>query len=303
MSNNQFPITNLQTKTYRLKILEIFSLWSLVYGLYFIVSILIINSSLFAQDTNPERIVSLGPAITRQLYLLGVEDRIVGITTYCNIPQFEDREKIGTVMEANLEKIVTLKPDLLIATALTNPRTIQRLKSLDIRVVVFGEVKDFSQLCEQFLSLARIVNREQIGRDIILTVEEKVANLQEKVKNLSKPKAIVQIGANPLWVATKSSLINDFIELAGGINIGPTGENGLISREYVLKQNPDVIIIIEMGILAEKEKEIWARFKTINAVANKRIHIIDSYEIGSPTPISFVETLEKISQLLYPEIE
>ena len=264
---------------------------------------MLISSSLFAQDTNPERIVSLGPAITRQLYLLGVEDKIVGVTTYCNIPQLENKEKIGTVMEADLEKIVMLKPDLVIATALTNPKTIQKLKNLDIRVIVFDEIKDFSQLCEQFLNLARLVNREQVGQKIIFAVEENMADLQKKIKNLSKPKVIVQIGANPLWVATKSSLIDDFIELAGGINIGPAGENGLISREYVLNQNPDVIIIIEMGILAEKEKEIWTKFETINAVVNKRIHIIDSYEVCSPTPLSFVETLEKISRLLYPEIK
>ncbi len=206
-------------------------------------------------------------------------------------------------METDLEKIVTLKPDLVIATTLTNPKTIKRLRSLDIKVVIFDEVKNFNQLCEQFLKLAQIVNREQIGREIISRTEEKMANLQEKVKELSKPKVIVQIGANPLWVATRNSMINDFIELAGGENVGPPGENGLISREYVLKKNPDVIIIIEMGILAENEKEIWSKFRTINAVSKGRIRIIDSYGICSPTPLSFVDTLEEIFKLLHPEIE
>jgi ABC-type Fe3+-hydroxamate transport system substrate-binding protein len=306
MANYQLSITNPQTKNY----LKICSLWSVVCGLYFKVCLVIVayilvigSSSLFAQNSSPERIISLGPAITRQLSLLGVEDRIVGVTTYCNIPQFENKERVGTLMEADLEKIVTLKPDLVIATALTNLKTIQRLKSLDIKVVVFDEAQDFKQLCEQFLSLASFVNREQIARDIILKVEGKVTNIKEKAKGLSKPKVIVQIGANPLWVATKSSLINDFVEMAGGEYIGPSGESGLISREYVLKSNPDVILIIQMGIAAEEEKEIWSKFRTINAVSEGRIHIIDSYGICSPTPLSFVDTLEEIFKLLHPEIE
>ena len=230
MTNNQFPITNLQTKNHRLKTLKIFCL-------VITACILIIDFSLFAQDTNPERIISLGPAITRQLYLLGVEDRIVGITTYCNIPQLEDRKKIGTVMEADLEKIVMLNPYLVIATALTNPKTIQKLKNLDVRVIVLDEVKDFSRLREQFLNLARLVNREQIGQKIILTVDEKMANLQKKVKNLSKPKVIVQIGANPLFTADRASFINDLIECSGGINIASDAKTGIYSREEVIKRN------------------------------------------------------------------
>ncbi len=266
--------------------------------------LILLSETLFCQNNDfPKRIISLGPTVTRQLSILGVEDRIVGITTYCNVPQLENREKIGTVTEVNLEKVLTLKPDLVIATALTNPKTIIRLKSFNIRVEIFEDAKNFNQLGEQFLSLAKLVNKEQVGREIILTAKRKLTKLEEEATGLSKQKAIVQIGADPLWVATKSSLINDFIVLAGGINIGPAGENGLVSREYIIKENPDVIIIIEMGILANNEKEIWSKFDTINAVANKRIYIIDSYDVCSPTPLSFVETLERIFQLLHPEVE
>lgn len=262
--------------------------------------VLVINSSLFSQDSNPQRIISLGPVITRQLSLLKAEDKIIGVTTYCEI---EGKDIIGTIMEANIEKILMLKPDIVLATNLTNIKTIQRLKNLKINVAVFDEVKSFQQLCEQFLQLARLVNKEEIGSEIVSKAQEKLSILSQRSKKLPKQKVVVQIGANPLWIATKNSLINDFIELAGGINIGPAGENGLVSREYIVRQNPDAIIIIEMGILAEEEKANWMKLETINAVKQKRIHIVDSYDICSPTPLSFVETLEEISRILHPEVE
>ena len=284
---------------YRLKILKFFGLWSLVFGLSFLSCILIIVLPVFAQDKSPKRIISLGPAITRNLSLLGVEDKIIGVTTYCNIPQLDSRERVGTLMETDLEKIMTLKPDLVIATSLTNEKTMQTLKSLGIRTMVLDEPENFNHLCAQFLSLAKLVNRERVGREIVSIAKEKAADLKDKVNSASRPKVIVQIGANPLWVATRKSLVNDFVEMAGGEHIGPPGKSGLISREYVLKYNPDVIIIIDMGIIAEEEKTNWEKFDTINAVINKRIHILDSYAIGSPTPASFVDTLKEIFQLLY----
>ena len=258
-----------------------------------------INSLLLAKTENPEKIISLGPAVTRQLSLLQVEDKIIGVTIYCNIPNLADRERVGTIVDANLEKILTLQPDLVIATALTDPKTIQTLKKFNIRTVVFDSVMNFAQLNEQFLGLAELANKEKLAQDIVSKVEDKVSDIQQKVQSFAKPKVLVQVGTSPLWAATKNCLINDFIELAGGINIGPSSGNGLISREYVVKHNPDIIIIIDMGIVTEEEKEIWGKFKSINAVINEQIYVFDSYGIGSPTPVSFVETLDEIFKLLH----
>ncbi len=261
---------------------------------------LIISFALFAQDSTPQKIISLGPAITRQLSILKAEDDIVGVTTYCEI---KGKEIIGTVTDANIEKILLLKPDVVLATRLTNIRTIQKLENLNVKVEIFDEVKSFKQLCKQFLRLARIVGKEKIAGEIVSDVKEKVLGISLRSENLPRKKIIVQIGANPLWVATKDSLINDFIEMAGGINAGPEGETGLVSREYIVRQNPDVIIIIDMGIPAEEEKANWLKLENIKAVIEKRIHIIDSYGICSPTPLSFVETLKELSVILHSETE
>lgn len=89
------------------------------------------------------------------------------------------------------------------------------------------------------------------------------------------------------------------IEFAGGINIGPSGRSGIYSREQAVKDNPDVIIILNMGIATEEEKKRWLKYKTINAVKNNRIYIIDSYKLGSLTPVSFVNSLKEIVEILH----
>lgn len=242
-----------------------------------------------------KRIISLSPYLTEELYLLGVEERLIACTTYCKV---ENKERVGSIMTMNLEKIVSLKPDLVFATDLTNKEQIKRLKDLGINVFHFPYPKNFSSLCEQFIELGRLVSKEKEAKKIIKRQKKKIETIRERVKGRTKPRVIVQIGASPLWISGKNSTINEFIEYAGGINIGPPN-NAPYSIEEVVKANPDVIIIMEMGITGEEEKKNWQRFKIINAVKKKRIYFVDSYELGSPTPVSFPKTLEKIARILH----
>jgi len=125
--------------------------------------------------------------------------------------------------------------------------------------------------------------------------------MEKGVEGLSKPKVFVQVGAKPLFTITGESFVNDFIRFAGGINIAQNQSSGFYSREEVLKQDPDVIIIVTMGIAGEEEKEVWQRYTTLKATQNNRIHIVDSHKVCSPTPVSFVETLMEMVSILHPE--
>jgi len=252
-------------------------------------------------STYPERIISLGTTLTEELYLLKVEDRLIANTIYCTRPpSAKKKEKIGTVINANIEKIISLAPDLVLATSLTPPKQVEALKNLGIRVVVFEYPKSFYELCEQFLELGRLVGCEKRAEGIIKRAKKMVEKVREKTKGRIPPRVLIQIGANPLWVAIGDSFINDFIEFAGGINIAKEEKTGLYSMEKVLEKNPDVIIIAEMGIIGEKEKNAWLKIKALNAVKNNQIYIMDAYKLCSPTPVSFFKTLEEIVEIFYP---
>lgn len=253
----------------------------------------------------PKRIISVGPAITEELYLLGIGDRLVGCTVYCQSPPgAKDKEKIGTVINVDVERIAVLKPDLVIATSLTDTKAVKKLEKLKIRVITFPTARNFSQICDRFLELGKTVGREKEAGDIASRAEARVNLINERVKGLPKPKVFVQTGARPLYTANRASFVHDYIVRAGGINIaaGSRGgfDYGIYSREDVVKQNADVILIVDMGIVGEREKEIWQKYKSLNAVKNNSIYIIDSHRSCSPTPVSFAEMLEEIADLLHP---
>jgi len=261
-----------------------------------------ISGYLYPERFFPKRMISLGPSISESIYLLGLGDRLVGVTIYCERPpEVRSKEKVGSVIEIDIEKVAALKPDLVLATSLTNPKAVEKLRRLGIRVVRLSSPKNFEELCEQFLELGRISGRELIAREIVEEVKAKVSHLRQGVKGLPEPKVFVQVGAKPLFTVPGDFLINDFIKFAGGFNIAQNSPSGFYTREEVLRKDPDAIIIVTMGISGEQEKEIWQRYKTLSAVRNNRIYILDSYRLCSPTPVSFVETLEQIIMLLHPE--
>jgi iron complex transport system substrate-binding protein len=253
------------------------------------------------KQTKEMRIISLAPSLTEALYLLGSGDRLKGCTTYCLKPEAaQKKEKIGTLIDFNVEKIFALKPDLVLGMEFSDRRAIEKLKDLGIRIELFPSPKNFAHLCESFLRLGKILGAEEKAREIVDAARQEVAFIREQTAKAEKIKIFWQLGAKPLFAATKGYFTNDYIEFAGGINIAADAPSGIYSREEVLKRNPDVIIIITMGIASEEEKKNWQNYSTINAVKNDRIYIIDSYTYCSPTPRSFVKALKELLTLLRP---
>ena len=267
-----------------------------------IIILAIIYASPGYGDKYPVRIISLGPVITEELYSLGAGDNIMAVTSYCVYPQeAQEKEKAGSITDINMEKVLALKPDIVFATALTNPKQVRGLRRLGLRVEVFPYYKNFNDICEQFIRLAEIIGKREKAEQIVAAAGEGVKYLQKQVAQKNRPRVFVQIGARPLFTAAGDSFINDYIEMAGGINIAAElAGSGLYSREEVVRQDPDIIIIAAMGI-QEGEKEEWKRFPEISAVANNRIYIMDPYQICSPTPGTYPDTLKELIQMFYPQ--
>jgi iron complex transport system substrate-binding protein len=246
------------------------------------------------------RIVSLSPVITESLYLLGLGKDIIANTQYCNRPEEAKRKKkIGTLLDVNVEKIAGLKPDLVLASALTPKADLKRLNLLGIAFVCFEEDKSFSQLCDQFVELGIVVGRGRRAMSIAKDAKKQVSQLRRDHSDY-QPKVFVQIGAKPLFTVTKDSFINDLIEFAGGVNIAVNSKQGIYSRETVIRQNPDIIIIVTMGANAQEQKEVWQKYEIINAVKNDKVYILNPYMVCSPTPLGFVEVLKEFMQIINP---
>jgi iron complex transport system substrate-binding protein len=256
------------------------------------------------EERYPQRIVSLGPINTENVYLLGAEDRLVANTNYCvHPPAAKDKVKIGSVMQFNTEQILSLNPDLILATGLTSPRQVAQLAASGVRVVHFHQPSSFAAICDQFLELGKLLGLEARAREIIAEAQGQVRAIQERIKGLPPRKVFLQVGATPLFASVESSFTNDFIVLAGGINIAAGKREGRYNYEMVTAQNPDVIIVAIMGSEGEmgaREKEEWLRFTPISAVRDGQVFVVDPDLFCSPSPMTFVKGLEQIAELIHP---
>ncbi|MCL5420986.1 MAG: ABC transporter substrate-binding protein, partial [Nitrospirae bacterium] len=142
-------------------------------------------------------------------------------------------------------------------------------------------------------------NLRQVCSSFSMTMP--IVRITGRMTGLKKPKVFLQVGAMPLFTATRNSFLNDFIEFAGGTNIAGGAKSGFYSREEVVNENPDIIFIVAMGMVIENEEQTWRRFPTINAVKHNRIFSADPYKVCSPTPETFVEVLEHIAAAVHPE--
>ena len=271
---------------------------------HIIIGLMIFAAGNSLADAGPERIISLGPFLTEELYMLGAQDSLIGCTTYCRVPAGESEiEKVGAVVEVNLEKIVSLKPDLVLATSLTDHRAVKKMGSLGIDVAVFPMAKDFTELCEQVLQLGRLVGKEKEAQEAVSETKEKVAAIIRELGNAPPRRVFVQIGTKPLFAASRDSFINSIVEFAGGTNIVSGSKSGIYSREKVIKEDPDVIIIATMGLVGKSEKSTWEEYKTLKAVKEASIYIVDPYKFCSATPDNFVSALEETVKMLYTRDE
>ncbi|NQU95009.1 MAG: cobalamin-binding protein [Candidatus Omnitrophica bacterium] len=268
-------------------------------------SFLALLQAVFANAESAEKIVSLAPSITESLYQLQKDKALVGVTSYCNYPEeAKTKEVIGTLINPNIEKIYSLSPDLVLTIKGSNrPQTIAKLKHLGLRVVVFEECDSFSDIRKNFIRLGRIVGEPEKAKKIIQNVKTKKDSIAKKVKGLHPVSTFLEINARPLVSANNKAFVSEFIKYGGGVNIfayAPV-KYPRISREEVLRKNPEAIILVTMGDVTEKEKQYWQKFTDLKAVKTDRIYIINADKFCRPTPLTFLNGLQKVAKLLHPE--
>ena len=253
----------------------------------------------------PKRIVSLAPNITEILFSLGLDEEIVGVSIHCTFPEKANtKARIGSYIRLDFEKIISLKPDLIIATGAGNTKDmVGRLRELGFSTYVIYP-KNFSDILKNIAHIGQVVNREKESRGIIEGLRKRSQQVIELTKDLPRPKVFIQIGEAPMVTVGKGSFADDLIRLAGGENIAGKEKEVYprLGMEEILKRSPEVIMISSMNPKGDYRKvfQEWTRWKTLPAVKNGRVHIIDSDLIDRPSP-RIIEGLEEFARILHPE--
>lgn len=257
---------------------------------------LLISFSISAKKI--ERIVSLTPSITKNIYFLDAQDLLVGCTSYCAEGVNDNKDVVATAVKVNIEKVISLNPDIVFTSNLTEPETIEMLRKFDIQVEVFSKVESFNTICEQFLQLGNLIGYKSKAEKIIAESNLKISEICNEFQTLPKQDIFFQIGADPIFTVLPKTFMNDFITLLGARNVAEKQTRGTITRESVIAHDPDFIFVVTMGIMGENEQKTWLSFKDLKASHQKHVFVIDAEKACTPTPITFVETLDTIANLL-----
>ncbi len=262
------------------------------------VLILSICISVILNGQTYKRIVSLSPAASFNLTELGCEDKIAGVTSYCDLAANENLV-VASAISMNMEKVLMLQPDLVIYTTMFKPAQIERLKQMGIHTEMFASPKNFEETCTQFIRLGELVGKKAQALQYVDSVKKEMVSIQNTIPKGKKPKMFIEIGSKPLFTAIPGTFMQDYIDVMGGVNIAADQTSGTISREKVIQQNPDYIIIVTMGIVSQKEKEMWEGYPQLSAVKNNKVFIVDATMSCRPTPYNFISTIKELNRLMY----
>ena len=246
-----------------------------------------------------QRIVSLAPSLTNMLYLLNAQHQIVGCTSYCEEAKKDNISVVASAIDVNVEKIFLLKPDFVVTTTLTKPSTIAALEKVGIKVNVFPSPKSYSEICNQLIEIAELTSKQVSAKNIVEKQLTRLRQLTQSIPKGKKPKLFFQIGAKPIFTVIPNTFMDDYISYAGCENIASDLKSGTISRESVIVRNPDVIVVVTMGIVGAEEKTVWQGYQNITASKNGKIFIVDSNQACSPDPVNFVDVVELLITKIY----
>ena len=254
----------------------------------------------------PQRIVSLAPGITETLYALGLGDRVAGVTTFCDWPaEVRKKTRVGGFTNPSIEKIVSLKPDLILATADGNRKdTVQQLERLGLPVYVIHPTHTQGVL-KSILHIGEITSHEYDARKLVAALQKKLDNINLKIRDKRKPRVFFQIGLEPIVTAGGGTLINEVIERAGGVNVAgrDIANYPRYSAEGIIGAAPEIIIFAPM--INDNEfvavKRFWQKFRDVPAVRNNKIYPIDADLINRASPRIF-DAVEIMAVIFHPNL-
>ncbi len=259
----------------------------------------------------PRRIVSLAPSTTECAFAIGVGDRVVGVTRFCNYPpEAKTRPKLGGYRDVVVEKVVAARPDLVLATR-GNPRqAIDMLRRLGLNVFAF-ETERLDDVERGLTMLGKLTGERAGAAKAVAKLGAEVEGVTQRLAGLRpEDKPLVFFGGYdpPFFSPGPGTYLDDLIQLAGGRNIA--GDARIrwpqLSLERIVAKNPDVIVCgFTHGTQAKDDATALARFRSkpawrrVKAVQSGRVYVVDVDPFMRPTP-RLGQALRTLAECFHP---
>jgi iron complex transport system substrate-binding protein len=255
----------------------------------------------------PERIISLAPSNTEVLFALGLGDKVAGVSDYSDYPQ-EARTKpsVGAYDKPNIEQVVALNPDLILATDAHQAEVIPALQKLGLTVVAL-EPHNIEGVLESITLVGKVTGTQQKAGELVASLESRISAVTALTSGLTaekRPVVFYIVWSNPLMSSGNGTFQADLIEKAGGTNVA-ANLNGwaTISLESVVKANPAVILAGDMAAQGVNYQFIKnePRLASTDAIRNGVLFSVNSDVTSRPGP-RIVDALEEFAKFIHPEL-
>jgi len=260
-------------------------------------------------SSEPQSIISLTPSNTEILFALELGDRVMAVSEYCNYPlEAQNKIKIGGFSTINIEKVVSLKPDLVLATGGVQEAVVEELERLGLTVIALN-AKSIEEVFENIRLVGKAAGQLEAARELTTKLEQRTKAVTDKAKDLpdsQRPRVFYEIQYEPLMTAGPGTFIDDLIHLAGGVNIASdaAAKYPVYNLETLIERNPEVIIIsfwhgsIAASVEGVKSRKRW---QIIDAVKNNRVYGINADIVSRPGP-RIVDGIEEMARFIHPDL-
>ncbi len=227
----------------------------------------------------PVRIISLAPSHTEILFQLDLEEEIVGVTNWCNWPGEAQKKTLVGDINLNFEKIVSLKPDLIVGIRSMQEENLKRLAQMGYKVLSL-EPAGIEGTIKTIETLGLVTDRRAEAGRLIAKIKEQLASIKPKT---TRPKVLMVLDLDPLYTVGPGSLQDELLVRAGGENIAAETNTPWpqLSDEIIIAQDPDVILVT-----ADFQERILnkAAWRNLKAVKKGAIYSVDPDLISRPGP-------------------
>jgi len=263
-------------------------------------------------DGIPQRIISLSPSNTEVLFALGLGDRVIGVTEFCDYPPEAEALKaegkltvVGGFSTPDFEKVIALNPDLILASTIHQKEVTPKLEARGFTVFTLA-AENIDGVLVDIAKVGEITGEEQQATELTDHLRGRITEMGNRVKGLPEPRVFFIIWHDPLFTAGSETIVNSLIERAGGVNIfQDLTEYKTVDLEAVIGRNPQVIIACTGHGSARNKPLIWAeeepRLRETAALRDNRVYLVDA-DLVTRTGPRVIDALEDLTRLIHPEV-
>ena len=251
----------------------------------------------------PSKVITLGPNLTEIVYALGKGESLIGRSSYDDYPtEVLKVESIGEIAKPAIEKIIELKPDVVFASGLVEADSVKQLRDVGINVVLINDQDRFEGVYQTILDMGKILDSNVKSSEIVKGMQDKVASVLAKVKDVAKPKVyfVVDYGQYGEYTATGDTFLGQMLEMAGGNNIAKDAKGYKYNIEDIVVNNPDIILC--SNLYDSKAGIIKANaYIDLDAVKNGKVVELDDSMANRQGP-RLADGLELLAKSIHPEL-